>query len=216
MISFSDPFIRRPVGTTLIAIGLFLLGAVAYHFLPVACDAECRFPGDPRAGQPAGRRSAGDGGDGRRRLSSAASPRSPASTEITSYSSVGSANITLQFDLAATLTAPRATCRRRSTPPRPNCRAICRRFPALRKANPNSAPVLILALTSPTVSPRDALRCRRYRPGPTHRADRGRRRGDGLRRRAACRSRAGQSRARSHRPGLSMEDVRTPSSTPTR
>src|SRR5258708_22997851 len=29
-------FIRRPVGTTLLAIGLFLFGAVAYNFLPVA------------------------------------------------------------------------------------------------------------------------------------------------------------------------------------
>ena len=35
-ISISEPFIRRPVGTTLLGIGLFLLGAVAYHFLPVA------------------------------------------------------------------------------------------------------------------------------------------------------------------------------------
>src|SRR2546421_568507 len=34
--NFSAPFIRRPVGTTLLAIGLFLTGAVAYRFLPVA------------------------------------------------------------------------------------------------------------------------------------------------------------------------------------
>ena len=33
--NFSEPFIRRPIGTTLIAIGLFLVGAVAYQFLPV-------------------------------------------------------------------------------------------------------------------------------------------------------------------------------------
>jgi multidrug efflux pump len=32
----SYPFIRRPIGTTLVAIGLFLVGAVAYRFLPVA------------------------------------------------------------------------------------------------------------------------------------------------------------------------------------
>ena len=35
-ISISEPFIRRPVGTTLLAIGLFLIGIVAYEFLPVA------------------------------------------------------------------------------------------------------------------------------------------------------------------------------------
>src|SRR5258708_29243363 len=34
--SVSEPFIRRPVGTSLLAIGLFILGIVAYRFLPVA------------------------------------------------------------------------------------------------------------------------------------------------------------------------------------
>ena len=34
--NLSEPFIRRPVGTTLMAIGIFLVGAVAYAFLPVA------------------------------------------------------------------------------------------------------------------------------------------------------------------------------------
>ena len=34
--SISEPFIRRPVGTSLLAIGLFVLGVVAYRFLPVA------------------------------------------------------------------------------------------------------------------------------------------------------------------------------------
>ena len=33
--NFSQPFIQRPIGTTLLAIGLFLVGAVAYQFLPV-------------------------------------------------------------------------------------------------------------------------------------------------------------------------------------
>ena len=32
MASISEPFIRRPVGTTLLAIGLFLVGVVAYEF----------------------------------------------------------------------------------------------------------------------------------------------------------------------------------------
>ena len=36
MASISEPFIRRPVGTTLLSIGLFLVGVVAYAFLPVA------------------------------------------------------------------------------------------------------------------------------------------------------------------------------------
>ena len=34
--NFSAPFIRRPVATTLMAVGIFLSGMVAYFFLPVS------------------------------------------------------------------------------------------------------------------------------------------------------------------------------------
>ena len=44
MISISEPFIRRPVGTTLLAIGLFLVGIVAYGFLPVSSVPNVDFP----------------------------------------------------------------------------------------------------------------------------------------------------------------------------
>jgi multidrug efflux pump len=44
MASISEPFIRRPVGTTLLAIGLFLVGVVAYVFLPVASVPNVDFP----------------------------------------------------------------------------------------------------------------------------------------------------------------------------
>ena len=47
MASISEPFIRRPVGTTLLAIGLFLVGVVAYEFLPVAAVPNVDFPLDP-------------------------------------------------------------------------------------------------------------------------------------------------------------------------
>src|SRR5262245_64641083 len=44
MPSISEPFIRRPVGTTLLSIGLFLVGVVAYEFLPVASVPNVDFP----------------------------------------------------------------------------------------------------------------------------------------------------------------------------
>src|SRR3982750_388976 len=44
MASISEPFIRRPVGTTLLAIGLFLIGFVAYVFLPVSAVPNVDFP----------------------------------------------------------------------------------------------------------------------------------------------------------------------------
>src|SRR5262249_15407395 len=43
-VNFSYPFIRRPIGTTLLAIGLFLVGGVAYFFLPVASLPTVEFP----------------------------------------------------------------------------------------------------------------------------------------------------------------------------
>ena len=42
--SFSQPFIERPIGTTLLAVGLFLLGLVAYLNLPVASLPTVEFP----------------------------------------------------------------------------------------------------------------------------------------------------------------------------
>ena len=42
MASISEPFIRRPVGTTLLAIGLFLIQIVAYEFLPNSIEKEWR------------------------------------------------------------------------------------------------------------------------------------------------------------------------------
>ena len=40
----SYPFIMRPVGTTLLAIGLLLVGIVAYRFLPVASMPNVELP----------------------------------------------------------------------------------------------------------------------------------------------------------------------------
>ena len=42
--NFSYPFIHRPIGTTLLGIGLLLLGIVAYRFLPVASLPTVEFP----------------------------------------------------------------------------------------------------------------------------------------------------------------------------
>ena len=63
--SFSEPFIRRPVGTTLLAVGLLLVGVVAYRFLPVASMPTVDYPDHQRHRQPAGRRPRDHGGDGR-------------------------------------------------------------------------------------------------------------------------------------------------------
>ncbi|MGY4595454.1 multidrug efflux pump [Bradyrhizobium sp. GM22.5] len=64
MASISEPFIRRPVATTLLSIGLFLLGIVAYEFLPVASVPNIDFSRHLRLGQPSWRRPVRHGRDG--------------------------------------------------------------------------------------------------------------------------------------------------------
>src|SRR5580704_10105891 len=94
----SEPFIRRPVGTSLLAMGLFVLGIVAYRFLPVAPLPRVDFPMiSVNATLP--------GADPATVASSLAAPlerrlgQIAGITEMTSSSTMGGASITLQFDL---------------------------------------------------------------------------------------------------------------------
>src|SRR6202011_1197346 len=95
---FSEPFIRRPVGTTLLAIGLFLVGAVAYRFLPDASMPTVDFPtinvNATRPGADPEAMAATVAAPLERRLGEIAGV-----TELTSRSSLGSTRITIQFDL---------------------------------------------------------------------------------------------------------------------
>ena len=96
MASISEPFIRRPVGTTLLAIGLFLVGMVAYVFLPVAAVPNVDFPmirvSASRPGADPAVMAATVAAPLERRLGEIAGV-----TQITSTSSLGSTSIQLQF-----------------------------------------------------------------------------------------------------------------------
>ena len=96
MASISEPFIRRPVGTTLLAIGLFLVGMVAYVFLPVAAVPNVDFPmirvSASRPGADPSIMAATVAAPLERRLGENAGV-----TQITSTSSLGTASIQLQF-----------------------------------------------------------------------------------------------------------------------
>src|SRR4030088_1960974 len=96
--NFSDVFIRRPVGTILISIGILLVGIVAYRLLPVASL--------PSVDIPTIRVSASrPGADPATMAKSVAAPLErrlgeiAGVNEMTSISTLGSANVTLQFDL---------------------------------------------------------------------------------------------------------------------
>ncbi|MBN9267696.1 MAG: efflux RND transporter permease subunit, partial [Hyphomicrobium sp.] len=96
--NFSQPFIERPIGTILLAIGLVLLGCVAYRFLPVASMPSVEFPTiRVTASLP--------GADPETMAARVAAPLErrlgeiPGVTEITSTNALGSTRIAIQFAL---------------------------------------------------------------------------------------------------------------------
>ena len=96
--NFSAPFIRRPVATSLITFAIFLSGAVAFRFLPVAPLPQVDFPTiGVGAGLP--------GASPETMASAVATPlerqfsRIAGVTQMTSSSGLGNTGITLQFDL---------------------------------------------------------------------------------------------------------------------
>ena len=96
--NISEPFIRKPVATTLMVAAIALAGAAAYRLLPVSPLPQVEFPTiSVNAGLP--------GASPETMASSVATPlerqfgRIAAVTEMTSSSALGSTSITLQFDL---------------------------------------------------------------------------------------------------------------------
>src|SRR5204862_7030969 len=147
--SISEPFIRRPVGTSLLAAGLFLAGIVAYAFLPVAPIPRVDFPMiTVQATLP--------GADPATVASTVAAPlekrlgQISSVSEITSVSTLGGTAITVQFNLDRT--ADRAA---RDVQAAINAAAGDLPFnlpapPNYHKVNPADSPVMILAMTSDT------------------------------------------------------------------
>ena len=128
-----------------------------------------------------------------RRRWSAGSAKSPGVTEITSTSSLGSTNITMQFDLRRGIDGAARDVQAALNAALTDLPGDLPTLPTIRKVNPSAAPILILALTSKTMLPSDDLRRRRQRHRAAHRPGRRRRRGDRQRRRAAGDARPGRS-----------------------
>jgi multidrug efflux pump len=149
---FSDAFILRPVGTTLMAIGLFLVGMVAYMVLPVASLPSVDFPtirvSASRPGADPATMAASVAAPLERRLGSI-----PGVTEITSTSSLGSTSIVLQFDLTRNTDSAARDVQAALNAAATDLPGDLPTLPQFRKANPNAAPILILALTSDTMTP---------------------------------------------------------------
>jgi len=148
--NFSRIFIRRPIGTTLLAIGLFLVGIVAYDFLPVASLPSVEFPTisitASRPGADPNVMAATVAAPLERRLGEIAGV-----TEMTSVSSLGSTRITVQFDLTRSVEGAARDVQAALNAALSDLPSDMPTLPTFRKFNPAAAPVLILALTSKTL-----------------------------------------------------------------
>ncbi|MCP3394419.1 efflux RND transporter permease subunit [Bradyrhizobium sp. CCGB12] len=148
--SISSPFIRYPIGTSLLMAGILFVGLVAYPLLPVAPLPQVDFPTiQVSASLP--------GGSPETMASSVAQPlerqlaQIPGITQMTSTSSLGSAAITIQFalnrlidaaanDVQAAINAASGQLPKNLPSP-----------PTYRKVNPADSPIMILSATSDTL-----------------------------------------------------------------
>jgi multidrug efflux pump len=149
--SISAPFIKRPIGTSLLAAALLMSGILAFNYLPVASLPRVDFPViGVGAGLP--------GADPQTMASAVATPlerqfgRISGVNQMTSSSQLGSTSITLQFDLNRNIDAAGRDVQAAINAARSQLPANLPSNPSYRKANPADAPVLILALTSDTVT----------------------------------------------------------------
>jgi hydrophobe/amphiphile efflux-1 (HAE1) family protein len=148
--SISTPFIKRPIGTSLLAAALIMSGILAFKFLPVASLPRVDFPViSVGASLP--------GADPQTMASAVATPlerqfgRIAAVNQMTSSSQLGSTGITMQFDLNRNIDAAARDVQAAINAARGQLPANLPNNPTYRKVNPSDSPILILALSSDTV-----------------------------------------------------------------
>src|SRR6202167_3212200 len=153
--SISTPFIERPVATTLLTIALTLAGGIAYFQLPVSALPEVDFPTiTVSASLP--------GASPEVMAASVATPlekqftRIAGVTEMTSVSSVGSAQVTLQFDLSRDINSAAREVQAAINSSAGSLPSNLPSLPKYRKINPADQPILLLTLESDVV-PRPQL-----------------------------------------------------------
>ena len=149
--NISEPFIRRPVATTLLLIGVGLAGAVAYSVLPVSPLPQVDFPTINVNG-------ALPGASPETMASSVATPmerqfgRVAAISEMTSTSTLGGASVALQFDLNRNIDAAARDVEASINAARGYLPTNLPNNPTYRKVNPADSPIFQLSLTSDVLS----------------------------------------------------------------
>jgi len=150
--NLAAPFVRRPVASSMIAVALVLMGALAYGLLPVAPLPEVDFPTiRVNASLP--------GASPETMASSVATPLERALgsiagvTAITSDSRQGGVNITLEFDMDRKVDDAARDVQAAINAARGQLPSGMPGNPSYRKVNPSAAPIMALALSSPNLSP---------------------------------------------------------------
>lgn len=148
--NISRQFILRPVGTTLLAIGLFLVGLVAWYALPVSSLPSVSLPTiSVSANLP--------GADPETMAATVAAPLErrlgeiAGVNELTSSSGLGSTRITVQFDPARSVEGAAQDVQAAINAAIPQLPSDLPAPPSYRKMNPSAMPVIIIALTSSTM-----------------------------------------------------------------
>ena len=148
--NISEPFVRRPVATTLLMVAMALAGAVAFLLLPVSPLPQVDFPTIMVTAQL-------PGASPETMASAVATPlerqfgRIASVTEMTSSSTLGHTTITLQFELNRNIDAAARDVQAAINAARGNLPSNLPSNPTYRKINPADSPIMILGLTSNTL-----------------------------------------------------------------
>jgi len=145
--NLSEPFIRRPVATTLLTVAIAIAGAIAFLVLPVSPLPQVDFPTISVSGSL-------PGASAQIMASSVATPLErqfghiAGVSEMTSASSLGSTSITIQFDLSRNIDGAARDVEAAIAAARTYLPANLPANPTYRKVNPADSPIMILGLTS--------------------------------------------------------------------
>ncbi|HTZ98017.1 MAG TPA: multidrug efflux RND transporter permease subunit [Terriglobales bacterium] len=149
--NISSPFIRRPIGTSLLTLALLMSGALAFTMLPVAPLPQVEFPViQVSASLP--------GASPETMASAVATPlerqfgRIAGINQMTSVSQLGSTGIVLQFDLSRNIDAAGRDVQAAINAARSQLPSYLPGNPWYRKVNPADAPILILSATSDSIT----------------------------------------------------------------
>jgi multidrug efflux pump len=146
-VSISEPFIRRPVATSLLTVGLLLAGLAGYRELPVSALPEVDYPTIVVA-------TLLPGASAETMASSVTTPlerqfgQMPSLAQMTSVSSFGSSQVTLQFSLERDIDAAEQDVQAAINAASNLLPRTLPAPPTYSKSNPADAPILTLAVSS--------------------------------------------------------------------